>query len=134
VAKKNLSVTVSDDLIERRIYLIRGQRVMLDADVAQIFGTRTGILNQAVSRNRRRFPDDFAFRLTSTEIARLRDLGAVEPARRGGRRTLPRVFTDCGLLMVAAILKSPRAVKLNMEVVRTVNAACQMAESRESQE
>ncbi len=119
---------------ERRIYLIRGQQVMLDADVAQLFGTRTGLLNQAVSRNRQRFPDDFAFRLTSEEVARLRYLGAFKPAGHGGRRTLPRVFTDFGLLMVAAILKSPMAVKLNMEVVRTVNAASHMPESEESQE
>jgi hypothetical protein len=119
---------------ERRIYLIRGQQVMLDADVAELFGIRTGSLNQAVSRNRQRFPDDFAFRLTPEELARLRSLGAVKPLGHGGRRTVPRVFTDRGLLMVAAILKSPTAVKLNMEVVCAVNAASQMPELPDSTE
>lgn len=107
----------------RRMYLIRGHSVMLDADVAAMFGTRTGWLNQAVSRNRRRFPEDFAFRLTRDEVAGLRALGAIKPPGQGGRRSLPRVFTEEGLLMVAAILKSTLAAKINIEVVRTVCAA-----------
>src|SRR5262249_48910207 len=113
---------------ERRLFLIRGRQVMLDSDVAQMFGTRTGLLNQAVSRNHRRFPDDFAFRLTSEEADRLRSLGIVKRPGQGGRRSVPRVFTDLGLLMVAAILKSPAAVKLNIEVVRAVTAASQTLE------
>jgi hypothetical protein len=119
---------------ERRIYLIRGQHVMLDADVAQLFGTRTGWLNQAVSRHRQRFPDDFAFHLTPDEVALLRYLGAVKPPGQGGRRTLPRVFTDLGLLMVAAILKSPAAVKLNLEVIRAINAASQIPDDQEPEQ
>jgi hypothetical protein len=110
---------------ERRIYLVRGQHVMLDSDVAELFGIRTSHLNQAVSRNRQRFPDDFAFRLTSEEVGRLRSVGAIPSRGHGGRRTIPRVFTDHGLLMVCAIVKSQAAVKLNIEVVRAVNAATQ---------
>src|SRR5262249_37807873 len=68
---------------ERRFFLIRGRQVMLDSDVAQMFGTRTGLLNQAVSRNHRRFPDDFAFRLTSEEADRLRSLGIVKRPGQG---------------------------------------------------
>ena len=105
---------------QRRTYLVRGQRVMLDADVAALFGTRTSWLNQAVSRNQQRFPDDFAFRLNSDEVACLRSLGVIRPLGQGGRRGPPRVFTESGLLMVGAILKSPKAVRLNIEVVRTV--------------
>jgi hypothetical protein len=110
---------------DRRIYLVRGKRVMLDADVAALFCTRTGVLNQTVSRHLQRFPDDFAFRLTPDETARLRYLGAVKPPGRGGRRTLPRVFTDLGLLMVATLLKTPTAIKLNLEIVNTVCTASQ---------
>jgi hypothetical protein len=105
------------------MYLVRGQHVMLDADVAKMFGTRTGWLNQTVSRHRQRFPEDFAFRLTPDEVAGLRSLGAVKPPGQGGRQSLPRVFTELGLLMVSAVLKSSAAAKLNIEIVRTVCAA-----------
>jgi hypothetical protein len=98
---------------------------MLDADVAKLFGIRTGWLNQAVTRNRERFPEDFAFHLNSDEISGFRSLGAVKRPGQGGRRKFPRVFTDLGLLMVGAILKSPLAVKLNIEVVRTLFSASQ---------
>lgn len=119
---------------ERRIYLVRGQQVMLDADVAQLFGTQTRLLNQAVNRNRARFPDDFAFHLTAEEFARVRSLDTVKAPRHGGRRTLPRVFTDLGLVMVSALLKLPAAVKLNLEVVRTVNDASNTPETQTSTE
>jgi hypothetical protein len=102
---------------------------MLDADAAKLFGTGTGRLNEAVSRNRHRFPEDFAFRLSPDEVAALRSIGALKPPGHGGRRALPRVFTDLGLLMLGGILNSPRAVKLNIEVVRAVCAASRASES-----
>jgi hypothetical protein len=113
---------------ERRIYLVRGQTVMLDADVAELFGTQTNRVNQAVSRNQERFPEDIAFRLTPDEVAGLRSLGALKPPEHGGRRTIPRVFTDFGVLMLAAVLKSPTAVKLNIEVARALCAGCRPSE------
>jgi hypothetical protein len=114
---------------EQRMYLVRGQRVMVDADVAQLFDTRTSFLNQAVSRNPQRFPENFAFYLTPEEVSGLRSQGAFKQMGRGGRRTLPRVFTDLGLVMVPAILKSATAVKLNIEVVRAVCAMSPMPET-----
>jgi hypothetical protein len=106
-----------------QMYSVRGRRVILDADLARLLGTRTRVLNQAVSRNRQRFPEDFAFHLTKDEVVGLRSLGATAQPEHGGRRTLPRVFTDLGLVMAAAVIRSSAAVGLNIEVVRTVCAA-----------
>lgn len=106
-----------------RSYLVRGIRVMLDADLARMFGIRTAHLNQAVSRNRERFPADAAFRLTLLEVRALRSLGAIPAPRRGGLRRLPRAFTETGLLLLTSVLNSPAAVRLSVEIVRAVCAA-----------
>jgi hypothetical protein len=82
------------DLIERRIYLIRGQRVMLDADLAELYQVGTKVLNQAVRRNPDRFPEDFIFQLTAEEMDSLRSQFVTSNIGRGGRRYLPYAFTD----------------------------------------
>jgi hypothetical protein len=103
--------------MEGRIHLIRGQRVMLDSDLAAIYGITTAVFNQSVKRNSRRFPIDFAFQLTREEHANLISQ-IVTSSSHGGRRKLPWVFTEHGALMAASVLNSPRAVEMSVFVVR----------------
>lgn len=107
--------------IEERIYTLRGKRVMLDADLASLYGVTTKRLNEQVRRNADRFPEDFAFIATGQEVANLRSQNATSseiPAGHGGRRYQPRVFTEHGAIMAAAVLNSPRAVEVSVFVVR----------------
>jgi hypothetical protein len=102
--------------IEEMIFLIRGQRVMLDADLAKIYGVTTKQLNQQFKRNRKRFPDDFAFILTNQEVANMRSQ-FVTSSRRNFRRT-PIAFTEHGALMLGNVLNSKTAVEASIRVVR----------------
>jgi hypothetical protein len=115
---KNLPVKVSAEQIERQIYIVRGQRVMLDADLAKLYGVNTKRLNEQVKRNRERFPDDFAFLLTPHELAILRSQIATSSLGHGGRRYRPMVFTEQGVAMLSSVLRSPMAVKVNIEIMR----------------
>lgn len=106
--------------IEARIHVIRGERVMLDADLAALYGVDTRTLNQAVSRNRNRFPGDFMFRLTVEEAGNLiSQIVISSSARYGGRRKLPYAFTEQGVAMLSSVLRSERAVAVNILIVRT---------------
>ena len=104
--------------IESLIYTIRGLRVMLDSDLAKIYGVTTGALNQALKRNIRRFPDDFAFQLSGEELEILISQIVISKKGSGGRRKLPWVFTEHGAIMLASILNSERAVEMSVSVVR----------------
>jgi hypothetical protein len=104
--------------IERIIYLIRGQKVMLDSDLAEIYGVTTKRLNEQVGRNASRFPIDFAFQLTLQEVTDLRSQIATSKIGRGGRRYQPWVFTEHGAIMLASVLNSPVAVEASVRVVR----------------
>jgi hypothetical protein len=106
------------DNVESTIYLVRGQRVMLDADLAAIYGTSTMRLNEQFRRNRRRFPEDFAFQLTPEESKRLISQIAISKKGRGGRRKLPWVFTEHGAIMLASVLNSDIAIQAGVRVVR----------------
>jgi phage regulator Rha-like protein len=103
--------------VESLIHLIRGQRVILDSDLAQVYGVPTKRLNQAVKRNPDRFPADFAFQLANQEVAILRSQ-FVTSSSYGGRRYLPFAFTEHGAIMAANVLNSPRAVQMSVFVVR----------------
>jgi hypothetical protein len=104
--------------IERSILWIRGRRVMLDMDLASLYGVQTKALNQAVKRNRERFPPDFMFRLTSREKAKVvTDCDHLE--RLKFSKTLPYAFTEHGAIMLASLLNSPKAVEVSLQVVRT---------------
>jgi hypothetical protein len=105
--------------IERSIHVIRGQRVMLDADLAKLYGVPTHRLNEQVSRNRERFPDDFAYQLSQQEFTSLISQIAISKPGRGGRRKRPWVFTEQGVAMLSSVLKSPTAVRVNIEIMRT---------------
>lgn len=106
------------DNVEGAIYLIRGQRVMLDSDLAVIYGTSTTRLNEQLRRNENRFPEDFAFQLTAEEFTRLISQIAISKKGRGGRRKLPWVFTEHGAIMLASVLNSDIAIQASVRVVR----------------
>jgi hypothetical protein len=103
--------------IENATYSLRGQRVMLDSDLAAIYGTSTMRLNEQFKRNRKRFPDDFAFVLTRKEFTNLISQDAISRSH-GGRRTLPIAFTEHGAIMLASVLNSEIAVQASVRVVR----------------
>jgi hypothetical protein len=104
--------------IERSILLIRGHKVMLDADLAELYGVETRVLLQAVSRNQKRFPKDFMFQLSKEEYELLRSQIVISKKGRGGRRYLPYAFTEQGVAMLSSILRSERAVQVNIEIMR----------------
>jgi hypothetical protein len=105
--------------IEKRIYFIRGQKVMLDSDLAELYGVTTGALNQAVKRNRDRFPLDFRFELTVEEAEDLKSQSVISSSWGGRRRSSPTAFTEQGVAMLSSVLKSRRAVQVNVEIMRT---------------
>jgi len=105
--------------VSRRIAEVRGQRVLLDADLAELYGVSTRRLNEAVRRHASRFPDDFMFRLTPEELGGLVSQARIPRATsRGARRTFPRAFTQEGVAMLSSVLHSPRAVAVNVEIMR----------------
>lgn len=115
--KQEISLTVIEG-IEEKIYLIRGQKVMLDSDLAEVYQVETKVLNQAVKRNLHRFPEDFMFQLTDEETESLRSQSVTSNKSRGGRRYLPYAFTEHGAVMLASVLKSPTAIEASLQVVR----------------
>jgi hypothetical protein len=115
----SLPVAESAAGIARRIVIVRRQRVLLDSDLAALFGVTTSAFNQSVRRNRRRFPDDFMFRVTAGEWVSLRSQFVILDRGRGRyRKYLPVAFTEHGALMAATILNSPRAVEMTVYIVR----------------
>lgn len=104
--------------VESRIVLIRGHRVILDSDLAELYGVEVKKLNQQVKRNTRRFPDDFVMRLSREEAADLRSQSVTSSSSHGGRRYLPWAFTEHGAIMAASVLNSERAVEMSIFVVR----------------
>jgi hypothetical protein len=104
--------------VENTIHLVRGHRIMLDSDLAAIYGVSTMRLNEQFRRNNKRFPSDFAFQLTREEFTDLISQSAISKKGRGGRRTLPWVFTEHGAIMLASVLNSDVAIEASVRVVR----------------
>ena len=104
------------ELIENKIYLIRGQKVMLDKDLAVLYGVKTFVLNQAIKRNITRFPEDFMFRLTVEEFNNL--ISQFVISRWGGTRYLRYAFTEQGIAMLSSVLHSERAIQVNIAIMR----------------
>lgn len=113
---KGNEALVPVESIAQSILLLRGQKVLLDADLAELYGVETKVLLQAVKRNRERFPEDFMFQLTADEFGNLRSQFVTSSW--GGRRYAPYVFTEQGVAMLSSVLKSPRAIAVNIEVMR----------------
>jgi len=116
MAKSTKSVMIPDELVMNKIYIIRGQKVMLDMDLAALYHVETKRLNEQVKRNELRFPADFMFRLTKKEFDNLKSQFATSSW--GGKRKLPLAFTEHGAIMAATVLNSPRAVQMTVYVVR----------------
>lgn len=108
---------ILSERIEARIFMIRGHKVMLDADLAELYGVETKALTRAVRRNLERFPEDFMFQLTSGEFANLRRQFGTS-SQWGGRRYPPYGFTEQGVAMLSSVLRSQRAVLVNVEIMR----------------
>jgi hypothetical protein len=104
--------------IENQIHLVRGQKVLLDADLAVLYNVEVRALIQAVKRNEKRFPSDFVLQLTAEENEALRSQNVISKSGRGGRRYAPYAFTEHGAIMAASVLNSPRAVEMSIYVVR----------------
>ena len=122
MAKKKSPKTayiVPVERLARQIYLMRGQKVMLDRDLAELYGVTTGRLNEAVGRNRDRFPEDFMFQLDAEEFKDWRSQFAISnPSLKMGARRRPYAFTEQGVAMLSSVLKSDRAVQMNILIIR----------------
>jgi hypothetical protein len=126
----NKSILVPAHRIERSILLIRGHKVILDADLADLYGVSTKVLNQAVKRNKDRFPPDFMFQLNQKEFEILRSQ-IVTSSLWGGRRIHPYVFTEQGVAMLSSVLNSSRAIHVNIEIMRAFVRLRRMLASNE---
>ena len=113
-----MGLPIPIEQIQQLILLIRGKKVMLDSDLAKLYGVSTKRLNEQVKRNRDRFPEDFMFQLNPTEVNNLRSHFATSKKERGGRRYAPYAFTEHGAIMLAAVLSTPRAIEVSVFVVR----------------
>lgn len=113
-----MNSVVPAEQIERKIYLIRGHKVMLDSDLAELYEVPTRRLNEQLKRNITRFPADFMFQLTDKEADNLRSQIATSSSAHGGRRYLPFVFTEQGVAMLSSVLNSERAVQVNIAIMR----------------
>ena len=115
---------LSEETIANKIYFIRNQKVMLDRDLAALYGIETKVLNQAVKRNMSRFPEDFMFQLTEIEFQNLKS--QIVTSSWGGTRKLPYAFTEHGVLMLSSVLKSDKAIQVNIQIMRIFTKVRQM--------
>jgi len=115
---------LSEETIANKIYFIRNQKVMLDRDLAILYGIETKVLNQAVKRNMSRFPEDFMFQLTEIEFQNLKS--QIVTSSWGGTRKLPYAFTEHGVLMLSSVLKSDKAIQVNIQIMRIFTKVRQM--------
>ncbi|MBL0330902.1 MAG: ORF6N domain-containing protein [Bacteroidetes bacterium] len=116
MTKNNYTLSIPDEIILNKIYLIRNQKVMIDIDLAQLYKVETKRLNEQVRRNIKRFPEDFMFQLTEKEFGILKSQFATSSW--GGKRKLPFVFTEHGVLMLSSILSSDIAISVNIKIMR----------------
>ena len=124
------SAALPMERVERLIWVIRGEKVMLDSDLAALYGVETKVLLQAVKRNSDRFPPDFVFTLSKAEIHLLRSQ-IVTSSRWGGRRYPPLAFTEQGVAMLSSVLKSDRAIRINIAIMRAFVQLRRMIQSNE---
>ena len=118
MTKKQTLAILSDDIVVNKIYVIRNQKVMLDRDLAELYGVETKVLKQAVKRNMDRFPEDFMFELTKSELENWRSQFVTSNSDKMGLRYSPFAFTEHGVLMLSSILNSQQALQVNIQIVR----------------
>ncbi len=117
IAKQDIT-TISDDVIMNKIYYIRGKKVMIDRDLAEMYGVETRRLNEQVKRNEKRFPSDFMFQLTEKELENWMSQNATSNKEKMGLRKLPNVFTEQGVAMLSSVLNSETAIEVNIQIIR----------------
>jgi hypothetical protein len=123
---------LAQEVIERRIYLIRGKKVMLDRDLSSLYEVSTSYMNRSVKRHLERFPNDFMFELSKNEVKNLKcQFGT---SSWGGTRKRPRAFTDYGILMLSSVVNSPRAIHVNIQIMRTFSRLREMLLSHKNLE
>lgn len=115
---KSQSISIQKTILQNLIYTIRGKQVMTDSDLAELYGVETKVLNQGVKRNKERFPEEFCFQLTRHEMEDLRSQIVTSSSEHGGRRYLPYVFTEQGVAMLSAILRSEAAVRVSIQIMK----------------
>jgi len=120
-------IVIAEEIIVNKIYIIRDKKVMIDRDLAELYGVDTKVLNQAIKRNLKRFPDDFMFQLTDEEFRNLRSQFVTSSW--GGARYRPMVFTEQGVAMLSSILNSERAISVNIQIIRVFTRMRAMLES-----
>jgi hypothetical protein len=111
-------IAIPDEVLMNKIYLIQGQKVMLDRDLAELYGVETRVLNQAVKRNLRRFPIDFMFQMTREEMEEWKSQIVISNKEKMGFRKPPLVFTEQGVAMLSSVLNSERAIMVNIQIIR----------------
>lgn len=115
--RKSETSDMREEVVENMIYIIRGNKVMLDSDLADLYGVPTHRMNEQIKRNKKRFPGDFMFQLTKEEFENLKSQFVT--SNWGGRRKLPYVFTEQGVAMLSGVLNSDRAIQVNIAIMRT---------------
>lgn len=126
MAKKEHQLIVSDEIVMNKIYVIRNQKVMLDRDLAELYQVETKVLKQAVKRNLERFPGDFMFVMTERELVNWRSQFVTSNSDKMGLRYLPFCFTEQGIAMLSSILNSPKAIQVNIQIIRIFTKIRQM--------
>lgn len=119
-------LSIPDEIVMNKIYLVRGFKVMIDSDLAQLYQVETRRLNEQAKRNKDRFPEDFMFQLTENEHNALMSQFATSKKGKGGVRKLPYVFTEHGVLMLSSVLNSKRAIQVNIHIMRIFTRIRQM--------
>lgn len=112
------SIAITDEIVINKIYHIRGKKVMLDRDLAEMYGVETRRLNEQVKRNEKRFPADFMFRLTEQELEEWKSQNTTSNKEKMGLRKLPNVFTEQGVAMLSSVLNSDTAIEVNIQIIR----------------
>ncbi len=118
MTKENPAVTLPDEAIISKIYVIRGKKVMIDRDLAELYDVETRVLNQAVKRNEKRFPEDFMFQMTKEEMQEWKSQIVISNSEKMGLRKPPLVFTEQGVAMLSSVLNSKQAILVNIQIIR----------------
>ena len=124
--QKEESVIVTDEIIAGKIYLVRGKKVMIDRDLAELYGVETRVLNQSVRRNIKRFPSDFMFQMTKEEMENWKSQIVISNSETMGLRKPPLAFTEQGVAMLSGVLNSERAILVNIKIIRIFNKLRQL--------
>ncbi len=124
------NIVLTEEKVINKIYLIRGKKVMLDRDLAELYDVETRIMNQAVKRNIKRFPEDFMFQLTSSELENWKSQIVMSRSEKIGLRRLPFAFTEQGVAMLSSVLNSERAISVNIQIIRVFAKMREMLETQ----